>query len=260
MENVNSLNLNNNYTFSKRLKSMLKIDFRRIFTQPLLYIMLIISLVIPILVLIMTSMVEGDSGSSLNSVWQAIGSTSDSSLMSMDITSMCNINLIYFVIAILVATFIADDFRSGFSKNIFSIRSKKTDYVISKTTILFIGGVLMLLFYFLGAIIGGGIAGLSFQLDGFGIGNLIMCLISKLFLVGIFIGIFAFISYICKEKLWLSILLCLSIGMLLFMIVPMMTPLNQTILNLFLCIGGGILFPILIGFGSNLILNKTSLI
>ena len=42
--------------FGKRLKSMLKVDFRRMFTTPLLYIMLGVSFVIPILVLVMTTM------------------------------------------------------------------------------------------------------------------------------------------------------------------------------------------------------------
>lgn len=35
--------------------------------------------------------------------WQAIGTVSgESSAMSMDLTSMCNINLIYFVIAVFI--------------------------------------------------------------------------------------------------------------------------------------------------------------
>ena len=39
---------------SKGFKSMLRVDFRRMFTQPLLYIMLGTAFVIPILVLVMT--------------------------------------------------------------------------------------------------------------------------------------------------------------------------------------------------------------
>lgn len=45
--------------FGKRLKSMLKVDFRRAFTMPLIYIMAGISLVLPILILVMTTMMSG---------------------------------------------------------------------------------------------------------------------------------------------------------------------------------------------------------
>lgn len=43
----------------KRLKSMLKVDFCRMFTTPLFYIMAGICLVIPILILVMTTMMDG---------------------------------------------------------------------------------------------------------------------------------------------------------------------------------------------------------
>ena len=38
---------------------MLKVDFRRMFTMPLLYIMVGICLIIPILILVMTTMMDG---------------------------------------------------------------------------------------------------------------------------------------------------------------------------------------------------------
>ena len=46
-------------SFGKRLRSMLKVDFRRMFTMPLFYIMTGICLVIPILILVMTTMMDG---------------------------------------------------------------------------------------------------------------------------------------------------------------------------------------------------------
>ena len=46
-------------TFKKRLTTMLAVDFRRMFTSPLYYIMVGISVVIPILILVMTSMMDG---------------------------------------------------------------------------------------------------------------------------------------------------------------------------------------------------------
>lgn len=108
--------------FAARLKSMLKVDFRRMFTQPLVYIMFGVSLVMPVLILIMTTMMGssaegGEAMGTFTNVWQAISPVSGaSSGMSMDLTTMCNMNLIYFLAAVLVCVFVADDFRSGYAK------------------------------------------------------------------------------------------------------------------------------------------------
>lgn len=42
--------------------------------------------------------------------------------------------------------------------------------------------------------------------------------------------------------------------------VPMITPLDSTILNVILCLAGGLLFSFGIGAISNVILKKTSLV
>ena len=74
-------------TFKKRIKSMLGVDFRRMFTSPLFYIMVGASLVMPILILVMTSMMDGTVSvnpqtgeetimEGFKNVWQIIGSVS----------------------------------------------------------------------------------------------------------------------------------------------------------------------------------------
>ena len=45
--------------FSKRLKSMLSVDIKRLFISPFFYIMVGISLVVPVLILVMTTMMDG---------------------------------------------------------------------------------------------------------------------------------------------------------------------------------------------------------
>lgn len=65
--------------------------------MPLVYIMAGISLALPVLILVMTSMLgSGEEGAEtaemFTNTWQAIG--------SMDITGMCNINLLYFLVAL----------------------------------------------------------------------------------------------------------------------------------------------------------------
>ena len=267
-------------TFKKRLKSMLKVDTKRLFLSPFFYIMVGISFVVPILILVMTTMMEGtvsvnpqtglpgEPMEGFDFVWQILGSVSggaaqqptDQAAMSMDLVSMCNINMMFFAVAVLVCIFIADDFRSGYTKNLFTVRAKKTDYVISKTLVCFIGSACMLVAFFVGSVIGGGVAGLPYTMDGFNGLNLLFCMLSKILLLPVFVSIFTVMSVIAKQKAWLSICLSLGVGMLLFMMIPTLTPLNASIVHVLGCLVGGVLFAVGLGAISNLILKKTSLV
>ncbi|MDE6302197.1 MAG: ABC transporter permease, partial [Clostridia bacterium] len=204
---------------------MLKVDFKRMFTMPLVYIMAGVSLALPILILVMTSFMGGggegeEAGAMFTNVWQALGSVSGSG-MSMDLTSMCNINLLYFLVAVFVCVFVGDDFKSGYVKNLFTVRSKKIDYVFSKSLVTFVGATIMFLAYFIGAMIGGAIAGLPFDTVGFSAGGVVACLFSKIFMTAIFVGVGLLLGVVGKQKLWLSILGSFGVGMLLFTMIPM---------------------------------------
>ena len=267
-------------TFKKRLKSMWKVDARRMLVSPFFYIMVGISFVVPILILVMTTMMDGmpttDPQTGLpgepikgfDFVWQILGAVSggavqqpsDQAAMSMDLVSMCNINMMFFAVAVLVCIFIADDFRSGYAKNLFTVRAKKTDYVISKTLVCFLGSACMFIAFFVGSVIGGGMAGLPFTMDGFNGLNLVLCMLSKICLIPVFVSIFTLMSVIAKQKAWLSICLSLGVGMLLFMMIPMLTPLNASLVHVLGCLAGSVLFAFGLGAISNLILKKTSLV
>ena len=109
--------------------------------------------------------------------------------------------------------------------------------------------------------IGGGVAGLSFTLEGATAGNVIMCMLSKVLLVGIFSSIYVLASIFAKQKLWRSLIVSFGIGMLMFMMIPIITPLNSTFVNVLLCFAGSCLFSVGIGFESKAILEKkTSLV
>ena len=264
-----SANLKTN-DFAKRLKSMLKVDARRMFTMPTVWIMFGVSLALPILILVMTSFMGGttvnpqtgveETIETFTNVWQAIGSAGGG--MGMDLTSMCNINLLYFLVAIFVCLFVGEDFKSGYVKNLFTVRSKKLDYVLSKTIVLFVSAVAMFLLYFVGAMIGGGIAGLSFDVVSVGAsaGGIVACMISKVFFALVFVSIALTLAVVGKQRLWLSVLGSLAAGMLLFTMIPMMTPLDSGAFNVVLCVLGGPLFAAGLGAVSNVILNKTSLV
>lgn len=259
-------------SFFKRLKSMLKVDFRRIFTTRLLYIMLAVALVTPILVLVMTTMMDGSVSvnpqtgeetiiEGFKNAWHIIATPSSTEqTMTMDLTSMCNINMLYFIVSVLVCMFVSDDFRSGYSKILFTGRSKKTEYVISKTMVCFFSGSLMVIAWVLGGILGGKISGVPFELGTAGTFGLIMCIIAKVLLMLLFVSIFLLMSVIAKQKLWLSITLSLMIGMLFYMVIPMMSPLDAGVQNVLLCLVGGILFSMGFGAVSNAVLKKTDLV
>ena len=257
---------------TNRVKSMLAVDLRRMFTTRFLYIMVGICLVMPILILVMTTMMDGGSGighhagaeavrEGFKNTWQTIGALpGEGGMMQMDLTSMCNINMLYFFVVILVSVFVAEDFRSGYAKNLFTIRAQKGSYVISKTVVCFIGSALMFLAYFIGAIFGGAIAGLPFDMTGFGIGGVIMSMLSKLFMVAVFVGISLLVSVAAKSKTWLSITAGLMVSMLLYTMIPMITPLTAGPMNVILCLAGGVLFSIGLGVVSRQVLNRTSLV
>ncbi len=255
-----------------RVRSMLKVDFRRMLTSRLFYILIACALLLPILMTVMMSMMDGSVSQNPQTgeetvmrgpenTWQNIGTLPGGEAMGgNDIFMMCNINMMFMAVAVFVCLFISDDFRSGYAKNLFTFRAKKDDYVISKTLAGFVCGALMLLAYLLGSILGGAIAGLSFALHGLNMGNLIMCMLSKIFLMLVFVSIFTLISVTAKQRAWLAICGSLGGGMLLFMMVSMITPLGSTLINVLLCAAGGALFAFGLGTASKAVLERTSLV
>lgn len=209
----------------------------------------------------MTKKIKFEFIEAFDNVWQTIGSVSgEGAAMSMDLTGMCNINLVYFFAAVLVCIFVSDDFRSGYAKNLFAVRAKKSDYVISKTLTGFIGGAFMILAFFVGTMLGGAISGLPFDTGIAGTNGIVMCLLSKIFLIAVFVPIYVLMSVIGKQKLWLALVGPLMVSMLFFMMIPMLTPLDAGIMNVIMCLAGGALFSVGIGIISNKVLSNTSLV
>ena len=255
-----------------RLKSMLKVDFKRMFKSKLFYILLACALVMPILMTVMMAMMDGSV--SVNpqtgeesimvgpeNTWQNIGTLPGGEAMGgMDVFMMCNINMMFMAVAVFICLFISDDFRSGYAKNLFTVRAKKGEYIISKTLAGFVCGAIMLILYLIGSMLGGVIAGLSFDLHGLNAGNLVMCMLAKVFLMLVFVSIFVLISVAAKQKAWLALCGSLGGGMLLFMMVSMITPLSSTMINVVLCLAGGVLFAVGLGCVSKAVLKKSSLV
>ncbi|MGN0184313.1 MAG: hypothetical protein ACI4AL_04285 [Aristaeellaceae bacterium] len=259
----------NTKSLAKRTRRMLKVDFRRMFTLPFVYILIGICVAMPILILVMTTMMDGSvridpqTGvetvvEGFDSVWQIIGTVSGEGGMGM--IGMCNINMLYFLMAVLVGIFVTEDFKSGYAKNLFAIRARKGDYVASKTLVCTVCGMLMFLGFFAGAMVGGAIAGLPFDLGSVSVPGVVMCMLSKLLLVAVLVPIDLLWSVIGRQRTWFSLVGSLCTSMLFFMMIPMMTPLNSTMLNVLLCLAGGALFSVGLGIVSNKLLNSTSLV
>ncbi len=160
----------------------------------------------------------------------------------------------------LVCLFVSEDFKSGYTKNLFTVRTKEINYGVSKTVVCFVGGTIMILAFFVGAMLGGAIAGLPFDTGAASASWIVMCLISKVLLSAVFVPIYLVMSVAAKQRTWLFMIVSLGAGMLLFMMIPALTPLNAGIMNVVLCLAGGVVFSAGLGAISNLILSKTSLV
>lgn len=267
----NSLNFEKN-SLNQRIKSMLKVDFRRMFKSKLFYILIACALIMPILMTVMMAMMDGSVSRNPQTgeetimvepenAWQNIGTLPGGEAMGgNDVFMMCNINMMFMAVAVFVCLFISDDFRSGYAKNLFTVRAKRGEYIISKTIVGFLCGAFMLIAYLVGSLLGGAISGLSFDLCGLNTGNIVMCILAKIFLMLVFVSIFVLISIAAKQKAWLALCGSLGGGMLLFMMVSMVTPLGSTIVHVGLCLAGGIIFALCLGLISKAILSKTALV
>ena len=257
---------------SQRIESMIRVDFKRTLKSRLFYILLAIALCMPILMTVMMVMMDGSVSVDLETgvetvmrgpenVWQNIGTLPGGEAMGgAEIFAMCNINMMFMAVAVYICLFISDDFRTGYAKNLFTVRPWRVDYVISKTLIGCFSGALMLIAYFIGSVLGGAVSQLSFDLCGLTGANLLMCMLAKIFLMPVFVSIFTLVSVAAKERAWLSLCGSLGGGMLLFMTVSLITPLSSTPTNSLLCLTFGAAFAIGLGALSNLVLKKTPLV
>jgi hypothetical protein len=177
----------------------------------------------------------------------------------MDFANMANINMLFIFAALLISIFIAHDYSSGFVKNIFTVHAKKSDYIVSKTVVGMFGGVCMIISYTLVTIIVGAIMGKSFDLGGANVGNLILCLLSKVFLMGLFVPLYLGFAVLFKQRLWVTIIATFAAGILFYPVASIAVPLDSTFVTLLISIAVAIAGFFGIGALSTLILNKRDL-
>ena len=260
-------------TFGSRVKSMLKLDFYRLFHTPVFYIMLAVAAIIPAMVLSLSGADMSPPLSHSNAAyststpqtlmpefentWQLIESTGGSAVADnpLDFAGFANINMLFIFAGLLMSIFVAHDYSSGFVKNIFTVHSKKTDYVISKTAIGIFGGACMIGAYVFGTVIAGLITGKAFDVN---VSGLILCLISKALLMGVFCPLFLGIAVFFRNKLWLTIIFTFLLGMMFYPMASIAT-LASTFVTALIALGVGITGAIAFGYVSSLFLRKRDL-
>ncbi|MCL2752164.1 MAG: ABC transporter permease [Firmicutes bacterium] len=245
--------------FSNRLLPMIKLDFYRLFHTPIFYTMVCVAALIPVLVLTMVGAEQAAAAQTFNNTWQVIEGQRGSTAGLMDFTNMANINMVYIFAALMLSVFVAHDYSSGFVKNIFTVHAKKSDYVVSKSLAGMFGGACMILSYFFVTIIVGAVMGKSFDLGAANAGSVILCLLSKMALMGFFVPLYLSVAVLFKQKLWITIVATFAAGILFYPVASLAVPLDAGVLTLISCIlAAGIGF---LGFGSlsSWILNKRDL-
>ena len=254
--------------FKTRLTSMLKLDFYRLFHTPNFYIFLLIAALIPAMIIGTSGMdASGGAGNAayaapasieIANAWQLIESAGGSAAAGnpLDFGGYTNINMLFIFAGLMMAIFVAHDYSSGFVKNIFTVHSKKIDYVISKSAVGIFSGAGMIVTYVLGTALAGLFSGKSFDVN---VGGLILCLLSKAFLMGVFCSLFLGIAVFFKNKLWLTIVFTFLLGMMFYPAASVAT-LDSTGITLLISLAAGIIGALVFGTVSTLFLKKRDLV
>ena len=160
-------------SFVQRIKSMLGVDFYRLFHTPLFYIFLAIAAIIPAMVSCLTMMPD-QSGNTMeplySNVWQ-IMAASEPLYVIRTISDYANMNMVFIFGGIMVSIFIGHDYKSGYVKQLFTTHAKKQDYMISKSLTCAFAMACMCITYFIGGVAGGAFAGYDWSVN---IGSLVI--------------------------------------------------------------------------------------
>lgn len=202
--------------FFVRIKSMLNLDFYRLFHTPAYYIMLAIAAIVPAMVLTMTGQdTVGPNGEIIaaasapyTNVWQVLAPLTPT-YVAADMGEYANINMVYIFSGILSSIFIGHDYMSGFVKNVFTVHSKKIDYVISKIIVGVFCTLCMFVTYFAGMIFAGVLTGLSFDVS---ITGLLCCILGKVIMSVGFSTLYVTINVFFRRMMGLSITACFFFG------------------------------------------------
>lgn len=218
-------------SFGERLKSMLGVDFYRLFHTPLFYIFLAIAAIIP-------AMVFGSSGMDstgatvqlYTNTWQMVASQTPMYVVS-DIGEYANMNMVFIFGGIMVSIFIGHDYRSGYVKQLFTTHAKKQDYMMSKTLTCAFAMTCMCITYLLGTVVSGLLMGASFEAN---IGSLVLAILGKMVMSLGWASLYTFLNVVFRRYFGISVALSFFFGTGILIIGVAAVLGNSPLLNLFL--------------------------
>ena len=185
--------------FGQRLKSMLGVDFFRLFHTPLFYIMLAISGIIPAMVLSMGGTAEG--AALYTNTWNIIAADVPLYIVR-DIGDYANMNMVFIFGGIMVSIFIGHDYRSGYVKQLFTTHAKKRDYMMSKSIVCAFGMACMCLVYLVCGAGAGLFTGASMRVN---FGSLLVAVLGKMVMSFGWASLYTFLNVIFRRHFGIAI-------------------------------------------------------
>ena len=186
-------------SFGQRLKSMLGVDFYRLFHTPLFYIMLAISGIIPAMVLSMGGTAEG--AALYTNTWNIIAADVPLYIVR-DIGDYANMNMVFIFGGIMVSIFIGHDYRSGYVKQLFTTHAKKRDYMMSKSIVCAFGMACMCLVYLVCGAGAGVFTGASMRVN---FGSLLVAVLGKMVMSFGWASLYTFLNVIFRRHFGIAI-------------------------------------------------------
>ena len=214
--------------FAQRIKSMMGVDFYRLFHTPVYYIFLVIAAVIPAMIL-GTMGAEGTEQLYTNT-WNIIAAETPLYVVS-DMGEYANMNMVFIFGGIMVSIFIGHDYKSGYVKQLFTTHAKKQDYMISKTVTCAFAMACMCITYLLGAVGAGFYAGTSFEINA---GSLVFAILGKMIMSFGWASLYTFLNIIFRKFFGISIASSFFFGTGILIIGAAAVIGNNFLLNIFL--------------------------
>ena len=218
-------------SFGKRLRSMLGVDFYRLFHTPLFYIFLGIAAIIPALVFGTSGMdASGNAVQLYTNTWQMIASQTPLYVVN-DIGEYANMNMVFIFGGIMVSIFIGHDYKSGYVKQLFTTHAKKQDYMMSKSLTCAFAMAYMCITYLLGCLVSGLMIGASFEAN---VGSLLLAILGKMVMSLGWASLYTFLNVIFRRYFGISVASSFFFGTGILIIGVAAVLGNSPLLNLFL--------------------------
>lgn len=219
-------------SFMQRLKSMLGVDFYRLFHTPMFYIFLAIAAIIPAMILGMTSIenAEGVVEPLYTNTWQVIAADKPLYAVSQ-IAEYANMNMVFIFGGIMVSIFIGHDYKSGYVKQLFTTHAKKQDYMMSKSLVGAFSMACMCVTYLFGTVIAGALVRASFSVN---FGSLLIAILGKMVMSLGWASLYVFLNIIFRKYFGISIASSFFFGTGILIVGAGAIVGNSSVLNVFL--------------------------